>query len=279
MIEILQLTKKFGPLTAVDRLDFAIRPGEIFGLLGPNGAGKTTTIRMLTTLAKITSGRALIHGFDVQRFPLDVKKLIGVVPQGLNLEIELTAEENLDYHGRLHKMPWEDRRSKIDALLSFVELETKRGVQVERFSGGMKRRLLIARALMHQPKVLFMDEPTVGLDPQIRRKIWELIHELKAQGMTILLTTHYIEEAEFLCHRVGILNQGRLIALDSPQGLKESLGKYTVECQERNGCDVSFFKNREDAVLHAGTLKKDVTIRQTNLEDVFLNLTGEKMHD
>lgn len=279
MIETRELTKKFGTLTAVDRLGLSIRSGEIFGLLGPNGAGKTTTVRMLTTLAKITSGTAIIHGFDVRRNPLEVKKFIGVVPQGLNLEIELTAEENLDYHGRLHKMSREDRRSKTDMLLAFVELEAKRRVQVDRFSGGMKRRLLIARALMHNPRVLFMDEPTVGLDPQIRRKIWELIQELKDRGMTILLTTHYIEEAEFLCHRVGILNQGRLIALDSPEGLKESLGKFTVECQQRNGCGVAFFKNREDAVAHAGTLKNDVAIRQTNLEDVFLNLTGEKIRD
>jgi ABC-2 type transport system ATP-binding protein len=279
MIETRGLTKRFGNLSAVDGLNLSIASGEVFGLLGPNGAGKTTTIRMLTTLAKITAGKALIHGLDVEKFPLDVKKIIGMAPQGLNLEIELTACENLEYHGRLHRMPKELRRSRSKELLEFVELDAKCNVQVDLFSGGMKRRLLIARALMHRPKVLFLDEPTVGLDPQIRRKIWELIQELKDQGITILLTTHYIEEAEALCQRVGILRKGQLIALDSPRGLKREVGEYTVESQERNGCDISFFKTREAAVEHAGRLQEDVSIRQTNLEDVFLSLTGEKIHE
>ncbi|MEK6775580.1 MAG: ABC transporter ATP-binding protein [bacterium] len=277
MIRTIDLTKRFGSLTAVNRLNLEIHHGEIFGLLGPNGAGKTTTIRMLTTLAKITSGRAMVQGKDVEDSPLEVKKIIGVVPQGLNLEIELTAEENLDFHGRLHRMPKKQRRERASEILGFVGLEDKCKVQVDHFSGGMKRRLLIARALMHRPRVLFLDEPTVGLDPQIRRKIWGLIQDLKDQGITILITTHYIEEAEALCHRVGIMQKGDLIALDSPNGLKRDLGEYAVECQNRNGCDIRFFKERGDAVAYAGGLNKDVMIRQTNLEDVFLNLTGEKM--
>lgn len=279
MIQTRNLTKRFGNLTAVDRLDLSVQPGEIFGLLGPNGAGKTTTIRMLTTLAKITSGSAAIHGYDVEKSPLKVKKVIGVAPQGLNLEIELTAEENLEYHGRLHKMPRKERRQKVYELLRFVDLENKRSIRVENFSGGMKRRLLIARALMHSPRILFLDEPTVGLDPQIRRKIWALIHEFKSQGITVLITTHYIEEAEALCQRVGILRKGKLIALDSPDGLKRNLGEYTVEYQNRNGCEIQFFKTRQEAVHHAGRLSRDVMIRKTNLEDVFINLTGEKILD
>ncbi len=279
MIQAENLTKRFGHLDAVDRLNLSIPRGEIFGLLGPNGAGKTTTIRMLTTLAKITEGRAVIQGLDVARDPIKVKRVIGVAPQGLNLEIELTAEENLEYHGRLHCMPRRERRRRISELLRFSDLEVKRKVQVDHFSGGMKRRLLIARALMHHPRILFLDEPTVGLDPQIRRKIWGLIEELKSQGITVLLTTHYIEEAEALCERVGILRKGKLIALDSPACLKENVGTYAVECNNKNGCEIHFCKTREEAVAYAGRLQIDVTIRHTNLEDVFLNLTGEKIHE
>jgi ABC-2 type transport system ATP-binding protein len=279
MIQTQDLTKKFGDLTAVGRLNLSIRSGEIFGLLGPNGAGKTTTIRMLTTLAKITSGTASIHGYNVEESPLQVKRLIGVAPQGLNLEIEFTAEENLEYHGRLHKMPRKERQQSISKLLSFVGLEDKRNIKVELFSGGMKRRLLIARALMHRPKVLFLDEPTVGLDPQIRRKIWGLIQELKTHGITVLLTTHYIEEAEALCQRVGILRRGELISIGTPDDLKRSVGEYAVECQDRSGEDTRFFRERHEAMTYAGSLRGDVMIRQTNLEDVFLNLTGEKILD
>ncbi|NOY52255.1 MAG: ATP-binding cassette domain-containing protein [Deltaproteobacteria bacterium] len=279
MIRTENLTKCFGRLTAVDRLNLSVPKGEIFGLLGPNGAGKTTTIRMLTTLAKITEGRAVIDGLDVAQEPIGVKRLIGVAPQGLNLEIELTAEENLEYHGRLHQMPRRERRRRISELLNFSDLEAKAKVQVDHFSGGMKRRLLIARALMHDPRVLFLDEPTVGLDPQIRRKIWGLIEELKSRGITVLLTTHYIEEAEALCERVGILRKGKMIALDSPGRLKEKVGAYVVECNNKNGCEIHFCRTREEAVAYAGRLRIDVTIRHTNLEDVFLNLTGEKILD
>jgi ABC-2 type transport system ATP-binding protein len=277
MIRTEELTKRFGQLTAVDRLKLSIGHGEIFGLLGPNGAGKTTTIRMLTTLAKITAGRAWVRGLDVARAPLAVKRVIGVAPQGLNLEIELTAVENLDYHGRLHGMPRHERRARASELLVFADLSGKKDVPVDQFSGGMKRRLLIARALMHRPQILFLDEPTVGLDPQIRRKIWGLIQALKSQGVTVLLTTHYIEEAEALCNRVGILRKGRLIALDAPAGLMENVGKYAVEMEGQNGMDIRFFKERAEAVSYAGGVRRDVTIRKTNLEDVFLSLTGEKM--
>jgi len=277
MIVTEELTRDFGRLRAVDGLNLHVRPGEIFGLLGPNGAGKTTTIRMLTTLASISSGRARIGGHDVARNPIAVKKLIGLAPQGLNLEIELSALENLEFHGRLHKMPRPTRRERAEELLRFTDLWEKRDIRVETFSGGMKRRLLIARAVMHRPRVLFLDEPTVGLDPQIRRKMWDMILSFRDAGLTIFVTTHYIEEAEFLCDRVGILSRGRLVACDTPAALKASTGRYTVICPHAGDCETSFFESRQEAAAFASGISTDVILRRTNLEDVFIRLTGEKM--
>lgn len=278
MIKLEKLTKRFGDLTAISGLTFEIKDGEIFGLLGPNGAGKTTTIRILTTLLKPTSGKAWVGGYDIVSYPLKVKEMIGVVPQGINLEMDLTTQENLDFHGRLHRMNKDERDRKIDELLSFVGLEGKINTIAEHLSGGMKRRLLIARALMHNPQVLFLDEPTVGLDPQVRRKTWDLIRDLKIKGLTILLTTHYIEEAEALCDRVGILRKGELIALDSPYTLKKDLGETAVEC--RGGEHFyRFFKTRDEAINYARGLDCDVIIRESNLEDVFIRLTGERISD
>ncbi len=210
MIETINLSKNFGSLAAVKSVNFTVNRGEAFGLLGPNGAGKTTTIRMLTTLLSPTSGTATVSGHDVAGDPLSVKKAIGVVPQMLNLDIDLTAAENLEYHGRLHRMKPADRTARTGELLHFVGLWDRRDTHVEHLSGGMRRRLLIARGLMHRPAVVFMDEPTVGLDPQARRMIWGLIETLKRSGITILLTTHYIEEADALCDRVGIMRAGEI---------------------------------------------------------------------
>lgn len=211
MIRLDNVTKKFGEKVAVDGLSFEIQRGEVFGLLGKNGAGKTTTIKMLTLQLKPTAGNI----FFPAESALEVKSLIGLVPQHLNFDQDLTVGENLELHARLHHLPSAERKSRIAELLRFVELETVRNSFVKNLSGGMKRRLLIVRALIHRPQILFLDEPTVALDPQVRRKIWELIQNLKAQGITIVLTTHYIEEAEFLCDRVAILNAGKLVALDS----------------------------------------------------------------
>lgn len=281
MIKLDKLTKRFNGNCAVCGLNLEVPKGEIFGLLGPNGAGKTTTIRMLTTLASITEGRAEINGFDVRGNPLSVKRLIGLAPQGLNLEIELTALENLIFHGRLHKMPSRQRLERAEELLKFTELWHRRNDHVSTFSGGMKRRLLVARAIMHRPSVLFLDEPTVGLDPQIRRRMWDMILGFKSEGITLFITTHYIEEAEFLCDRVGIMNRGNMVALDSPSALKEATGLYAVICgHNASGCaDSGFFASREEAVQYASTLNTDVIIRKTNLEDVFIHLTGEAIHD
>ena len=219
MIKLVNLTKKFGELTAVNNLNFEILRGEVFGLLGKNGAGKTTTIKMLTLQLNPTAGQIFFNEKITQGNEIFIKNLIGIVPQHLNFDQDLTVYENLELNARLYHLPKNLRQKKIDELLKFVELEKVKNSFVKNLSGGMKRRLLIIRALIHEPKILFLDEPTVALDPQVRRKIWELIQNLKSQGITIILTTHYIEEAEFLCDRVAILNSGNLVALDTTKNL------------------------------------------------------------
>lgn len=219
MIKLSNVEKTFGSVRAVDKISFTIERGEIFGLLGKNGAGKTTTIKMLTLQLKPTAGEIFFDDKSIRGNEIFVKSLLGLVPQHLNFDQDLTVEENLELHARLHHLSKIERRERISDLLKFVDLEKVRNSFVRELSGGMKRRLLIIRALIHHPKILFLDEPTVALDPQVRRKIWELIADLKAQGITIVLTTHYIEEAEFLCDRVAILNRGRLVALDTTENL------------------------------------------------------------
>jgi ABC-2 type transport system ATP-binding protein len=277
MIETHNLTKYFGALGAVQSISFTVGKGEVFGLLGPNGAGKTTTIRMLTTLLSPTSGTASVAGCDVTADPLSVKRSIGVVPQMLNLDIDLTCAENLEYHGRLHKMLPADRQARIEELLRFVGLWDKKDTPVEHLSGGMRRRLLIARGLMHRPAVVFMDEPTVGLDPQARRMIWGLIESLKRSGITILLTTHYIEEADALCDRVAIMRAGRIIALDRPAVLKAGVGGFSLECIGRHDFPRKFFQTREEAIDAGRSMCSDIMVRDVTLEDVFISLTGERI--
>lgn len=274
MIKIEGLTKKYGEKEVVKDLNLHIQEKEIFALLGPNGAGKTTTIRMLTTLARPSRGTALIAGFDISKQTLEVKKNIGVVPQQLNIERELSAWENLELHGMLYKMEKQVRRERIKELLEYVGLTDRANDKVGKFSGGMTRRLMIARALMHKPKVLFLDEPTVGLDPQTRRKIWDLIKVMRLEGMTVLLTTHYIEEAESLCDRVGIIDYGQLIALGTSEELKQQVGKAVVEYLVDNTTKREFFASRQEALDYAKGFEQDFTIRETNLEDVFVQLTG-----
>jgi len=260
VIRVEGLVKEYKPIRAVDSVTFEVKKGEIFGLLGPNGAGKTTTIKILTTLTKPSSGKAFIMGIDVGEHPELVKLHIGVVPQENNLDRELTAYENMLIYGMLHNV--KDLPSKMEDRLKMVDLWERRNEPVERLSGGMQRRLLIARALLPEPPILFLDEPTVGLDPQVRREIWDTIRRIKVQGRTILLTTHYIEEAEILCDRVGILSRGRLIALDTPKNLKAMVGEYVVEFSKKDG-------SIEWVIC--------VTIRKSNLEDVFIKLTGERI--
>ena len=248
MIEIRSLVKRFPHRdkngqetykTAVEDLSLSIGEGEVFGLLGPNGAGKTTTIRMLTMQTQPTSGSISYNGVELKGHEVELKSLIGVVPQHVNFDQDLTVGENMELHARLHHLSAGERKKRIAELLDYVELSEVINDGVRRLSGGMKRRLLIARALIHRPRILFLDEPTVALDPQVRRKIWELVRQMAEEGVTVFLTTHYIEEAEALCDRVAILNKGKLAAVDSPAHLRDNFQK-------------------------------------ANLEEVFLKLTGEK---
>ena len=279
MIELRQLVKKFGERTAVDRLDLQIAAGEVFGLLGPNGAGKTTIIRMLTMLTRPTAGQIRIGDCTLPVDAERVKAMLGIVPQHFNLDVDLTVGENLDLHGRLHHIAAVAREQRIEELLEYVELQERIDDKVQNLSGGMKRRLMIARALFHRPRILFLDEPTVGLDPQVRRKLWDLIRRLQSETFTVLLTTHYIEEAEALCNRVAILDKGRLIALDSPEELRRRTGAYVVEWMEEEGSCSRFFHERSAAGDFAGTLAVTATLRRSNLEDVFVELTGRKVSE
>jgi len=276
VIEISGLTKTYGAVRAVDNITLSIATGEVFGLLGPNGAGKTTVIKMTTALSRPDSGRCAINGFDVVRFPYEIKKQIGVVPQENNLDRELTAYENLLIYGMLHRVG--DKEKKIAEALKMVDLWDRRDSVVSGFSSGMQRRLLLARALLPEPPVLFLDEPSIGLDPQIRRQMWDMIRKTKKAGRTVVMTTHYIEEAEALCDRVGILTRGKLIALGSPDHLKNSVGKYIVEfIDTEGGLRQQICKSREAALDAARELNTRVTIRRSNLEDVFIQLTGERI--
>ena len=277
MIVIEGLVKEFGERRAVDQLSLTIEQGETFGLLGPNGAGKTTTIRILTMLTRPTAGRIVINGCCLPDNEREIKAMIGVVPQHLNLDIDLTARENLELHGRLHHIAAPERSRRAEELLEYVELADRANDMVQRFSGGMKRRLMIARALMHRPQILFLDEPTVGLDPQVRRRLWDLIRRMNGEGLTVLLTTHYIEEAQNLCRRVAIMEKGRLIAMSSPADLCHRLGNYVVEWSAAEGRQYRFFADRPSAAAFTGTLAENATLRHTSLEDVFVELTGRKV--
>src|SRR5579884_564833 len=227
-IEVRDLVRQFGEFTAVDRLSFDVRPGEVFGFLGPNGAGKSTTIKMLCTLLRPTSGLALVNGFDVARDPARVRESIGIIFQDYSLDDRITAEENLRFHCMIYHVPRAVRSARIKQMLEMVGLADRAGEKVRQYSGGMKRRLEIARGLLHHPAVLFLDEPTVGLDPQTRQNIWEHIHALRQQeGITVFMTTHYMDEAEH-CDRIGIMDHAHLIALDTPAALKAGLGGDVV---------------------------------------------------
>jgi ABC-2 type transport system ATP-binding protein len=265
-IRVENLTRQFNGFTAVNRISFTVQTGELFGLLGPNGAGKTTTINMLATLLKPTSGFAEVAGFDVARHKDAVRRSIGIVFQEPALDTRLTGKENLEFHAMMYGLPREERKKRLTEVLKLVELEEKANVLVEKYSGGMKRRLEIARGLIHWPKVLFLDEPTLGLDAQTRRRIWDYIKKLnKDRGVTIILTTHYMEEADYLCDRVAIIDFGKFVALGTPSGLKDVL----------RGDVVSLELEGETAAL-LGQLKKLAWVKSMKDHDGLLSLTMEK---
>jgi ABC-2 type transport system ATP-binding protein len=265
-IRVENLVKTFDGFTAVDGISFAVDTGELFGLLGPNGAGKTTTINLLSTLLRPTSGSATVAGFDVAGDRDSVRKSIGVVFQEPALDGKLTGRENLEFHTMMYGIGKAERRLRIDEVLALVELTDKAGTLVEKYSGGMKRRLEIARGLTHRPKVLFLDEPTLGLDAQTRRHIWEYIRKLnKEAGVTIILTTHYMEEADYLCGRIAIMDQGKFVAMDAPGRLKDTLGG-----------DVVSLEFEGDAAAFLGDLGRQDWIKRSKLHEDVLSLTVEK---
>ncbi len=301
------LTKSFDGFVAVDGISFTIESGEIFGLLGPNGAGKTTTISMLSTMLKPTSGTATVNGHDIVTKEDDVRKSIGIVFQDQSLDEELTAYENMDFHGRLYRIAGEVRRQRISELLTLVGLDDRKDDLVKTYSGGMRRRLEIARGLLHEPKVLFLDEPTLGLDPQTRNHLWDYIARLNDEkGITIILTTHYMEEADRLCDRVAIIDRGTIIALGTTENLKASIGGDVVTIAspdpgaiaglltapwvsgiERHDGSVTI--RMQDADRHIPGIVTDLhrsgigitslSVRKPTLEDVFLHYTGRTIRD
>ncbi|MBI4779450.1 ATP-binding cassette domain-containing protein [Candidatus Falkowbacteria bacterium] len=303
IIEVKNLTKKFGQLTAVDNISFVVSKGEIFGFLGPNGAGKSTTISMLAALLKPDSGQAAINGFDVNKERNQVRKSIGLVFQDSSLDDKLTAEENLYFHADLYGVDKKVFRERLPEVLRLVDLWDRRGHIVKTFSGGMKRRLEIARGLIHYPKVMFLDEPTIGLDPQTRFNIWEYILKLKKEkDMTIFMTTHYLNEAEY-CDRIAIIDQGKIVALDTPANLKKMVGgdiitmaaanleKLRREIENKFGLAAKIQDDKLKLEVSDGDkfLPKlfneleekieSVELRKPTLDDVFLNLTGKKIRE
>jgi len=280
MIVIENLSKRYGEVQAVDGLNLTINSGETFGFLGPNGAGKTTTIRILTTLTKPDSGRVVIDGMDLARRDAKAKLQFGVLQQHFSMDREISVFETMELHARIYGLKKSDYLPRIDELLEYVELDDVKKRVVEDLSGGMKRRLQIARALLHEPKLLFLDEPTVGLDAQTRRRIWSLIRNLSVNGVTVFLTTHYIEEAEALCDRVGIMDHGRLIALGTPKELRGKLGMAVIETETPKGTRYRYFPSRQAAREYMHGLPKNsdsISLRRSNLEDVFIELTGRKV--
>jgi len=309
-VEVQEITKKFGDFTAVDNVSFTVAAGETFGFLGPNGAGKTTLIRMLTTLIKPTGGEARVAGREVVKEPEAVRREIGVVPQAMTSDLDLTGYENMDIYGRFYDIPANERKTRIGALLDTVGLTSRAQDLVATYSGGMRRRLEIARVLVHKPNILFLDEPTIGLDPQSRQVIWRFLRNFKEEDtMSIFLTTHYMDEAEEYCDRVAIIDHGRIIAIGSPAELKKQIpGKdiislelekvseelvvlvqklefvHTVAVEEnllRIGVDNGAQNLLEllDAVKSAGGRVSSTAIHEQSLDDVFIYHTGKAIRD
>jgi ABC-2 type transport system ATP-binding protein len=277
MIQVRDLQKRYRGVEALAGVSFDVVRGEIFAYLGPNGSGKTTTVSILTGLKKPSGGTALVNGCSIENDPVRARTECGLVTQHINLDNELSVSENLDIHGRLFRMNRNDRTRRIGELLQYVQLSDRGDSLVRDLSGGMKRRLMIARALMHRPSILFLDEPTVGLDPSIRRRIWSLIKTAQADGTTVFLTTHYIEEAELLADRVAFLDRGRLVALDTPERLMAGLGAWALDEMVDGHMRTAYFHSREEAQERLAQPKDGFTLRRVHLEDAFIKLTGRKV--
>jgi len=303
IIETFKLTRSFNGLTAVDNLDISVESGEIFGLLGPNGAGKTTTISMLCTILKPSSGTAKVNGFDIVKEAMQVRKSIGIVFQDPSIDDRMTGRENLSMHANLYGVPPSEQKSRIESVLKLVELEDRANDLMRTYSGGMRRRLELARGLIHYPKLLFLDEPTLGLDPQTRDHVWKYIRELKeAHDITVVLTTHYMDEADRLSDRIAIMDYGKIIALDTPSELKETLEGDVIIIKTNtpdtlvsmvtekmglqnarivNGNVEVTLKNGKgmlprivDLATQNKIFVESISLREPNLEDVFLHYTG-----
>jgi lipooligosaccharide transport system ATP-binding protein len=295
------LVKRFGPLAAVDGVDFVVNEGEVFGFLGPNGAGKTTTMRMIQCVSPKTSGTLTVAEMDVDRDPRGIKRILGVAPQESNLDPDFTVIENLRVFARYFDMPRKNAEEKANELLEFFQLQSKKDTQIEKLSGGMKKRLILARSLLNDPRILILDEPTVGLDPQARHLIWDLLMRLKDRGITIILTTHYMEEAAKLCDRLVIMDAGKILAEGSPaELLKRHVASHVVEARNHDGV-MECVRNSGAAVhfelagdtVHVFTDKpketmdrlmsechvSSATMRESTLEDVFLKLTGRMLRE
>jgi len=309
-IEVRSIVKKFGDFTAVDGISFAVEEGEIFGLLGPNGAGKSTLIRMLVTLLPPTAGTAFVGGFDIMKQPDEVRRAIGVIPQAMTSDLELSVEENLLIYAKLYGVPREKRQKLIPQLLESVELLQWKDKQVKHLSGGMRRRVEIARGLVHEPRVFFLDEPTTGLDPVSRTAVWEMLQRVKAnRNLTVLITTHYMDEADKLCDRIAIVDHGKLVALDTPARLKDSVPSVDIVEAEFDNPPAGWNAILEklngvasvadhDGLTHISTTSGPLTVRElmdlardrgvnvrrvsvqgTTLDDVFLYYTGRQLRD
>src|ERR1700691_5515702 len=310
-IAVENIVKRFGAFEAVKGVNFSVADGEIFGLLGPNGAGESTLIRMMTTLVPITSGKAFVAGFDVAKDPDDVRRVIGVIPQALTSDPDLTVEENLSIYAKLYGVPKIQREKNMAEVLEAVDLTKWRGAQTKTLSGGMRRRLEIARGLVHNPRIFFLDEPTTGLDPVSRVAVWEMLNHLKnTRNLTMLITTHYMDEADRLCDRIAIVDHGKLVALDTPSALKASVpGSNVIEAQFDNApadwedrlkklSEVTSVQHEGagmyrvltgdgsrtttelvEAAVHAGVKIRSLSVQNTTLDDVFVHYTGRQLRD
>ena len=304
LVEARNLTKTFGDFTAVDGIDFSIPKGQAFGFLGPNGAGKTSTMKMISTVSPITSGQMTVFGLDPTTQGRGIRQRLGVVPQEDNLDLEITVSENLYIYGRYHDMSRAEIKPRVEELLDFAQLTDRRDDPVEPLSGGMKRRLTIARALINNPDLVILDEPTTGLDPQARHLLWDRLYRLKQKGATLIITTHYMDEAEQLCDRLVVMDEGKIVAEGSPRELIETHApREVVELRFQDGQkDEAVLKldglaSRSEVLadrvllytddadetqngLHArGINPEQVLVRRSTLEDVFLRLTGRRLID